>query len=81
MKFLYFIRWCFDLSRWQSYQKRITLLMIASVVLSFTTKDSRLLFIPLIGLWLELVYWLIKDRWNSFCEEQKDMITKIKGRK
>jgi hypothetical protein len=81
MKMIYFLRWCFDTSRWQPYQKRTTALMILSIILAVFFEDIRLTLIPLLGLWLELVCWAVKDQWNSYCAEQKSIIKTLKGKR
>jgi len=76
---LYFLRWCFDLSRWKSYQKRFALYMIIMVVGAFTI-DPDFAWVGAGLIWLDFTVIMIQDSWNSFCREQKDMIKTLKER-
>ena len=79
MKFIYFLRWCFDLSRWRSYQKRFSIYMLIMIAGAFLI-DPRFIWVGVGLVWLDFTAMMLRDSWNSFCSEQKNIITKIKGK-
>jgi hypothetical protein len=79
MKFLYFLRWCFDLSRWRPYQKRFAIYMITMIAGTFLI-DPKFIWAGVILVWLDLIVMMIQDSWNSFCTEQKNIVNKLKGK-
>ena len=80
MKILYFLRWCFDFSRWKSYQKRFALYMTIMVVGAFAV-DPDFVWVGLGLVWLDFTVMMIRDSWNSFCREQKNIVKTLKGKR
>lgn len=79
MKILYFIRWCLDWRSWYPFQRRYTIYGLITLALMFINTD--LVWIGVVMILGDLVGSLIRDKWNSFCREQKNMIKNLKGKR
>lgn len=80
MKILYFLRWCFDFSRWRAYQKRFAIYMIVMTAGTFLI-NRNFIWIGVGLVWLDFTVMMIRDSWNSFCDEQKNIIKNLKGKR
>jgi len=78
-KFIYFLKWLFDIKSWKSYNIRFTLYTLTGVLVSIFAKEfwygPLVVFVLMFG---ELtIDHFIVSKWKEFNEEQNKIFEKL----
>lgn len=79
MKAIYFLKWLFDVSRWQSFTKRYVSYTLAGVVVGLFTEMYLGAFFVAVAIWADLLTTIFMDQYAKFTKEQNQLLNDING--
>jgi len=79
MKAWYFVKWLFDISRWEGYTKRFASYTVVGVLLAVFVTSQWGMLVTAAAIWLDILFNAFKWKYEEFKKEQTDLVKTLKG--